>query len=75
MAIGKISFLSGTLGFTTSFNVLLPDTVQKGEKVPVLYLLHGLSDDHTMWQRRTSIERYADAAGIAVILPDGARRF
>ena len=24
---------------------------------PVLYLLHGLSDDDTIWLRRTSIER------------------
>src|SRR5699024_2302814 len=27
--------------------------------VPVLYLLHGLSDDCTIWELRTSIERYA----------------
>src|SRR5690625_770361 len=25
--------------------------------VPVLYLLHGLSDDCTIWERRTAIER------------------
>ena len=29
---------------------------------PVLYLLHGLSDDDTIWLRRTSIERYVAAA-------------
>ena len=28
----------------------------------VFYLLHGLSDDHTIWQRRTSIERYVEGA-------------
>ena len=28
----------------------------------MLYLLHGLSDDHTAWLRYTSIERYADGA-------------
>src|SRR5699024_10796924 len=33
--------------------------------VPVLYLLHGLSDDCTIWERRTSIERYATEKGIA----------
>ncbi|NMA76189.1 MAG: esterase family protein, partial [Actinomycetales bacterium] len=27
-----------------------------GPGVPVLYLLHGLSDDCTIWERRTSIE-------------------
>jgi putative tributyrin esterase len=35
---------------------------------PVLYLLHGLSDDHTTWQRRTSIERYAAPLGLAVVM-------
>ena len=28
---------------------------------PVLYLLHGLSDDHTAWLRYTSIERLRHA--------------
>jgi S-formylglutathione hydrolase FrmB len=41
----------------------------------VLYLLHGLSDDHTIWMRRTSIERYADQYGLAVIMPAVGRSF
>ena len=36
---------------------------------PVLYLLHGLSDDDTIWLRRTSIERYVSAMGLAVVMP------
>ncbi|MBQ9263976.1 MAG: esterase family protein [Clostridia bacterium] len=36
---------------------------------PTLYLLHGMSDDHTIWLRRTSIERYAAEKGLAVIMP------
>ncbi len=39
--------------------------------LPVLYLLHGLSDDHTAWLRYTSIERYAAARGLAVVMPAG----
>ena len=42
---------------------------------PVLYLLHGLSDDHTAWLRYTSIERHARAAGIAVVMPAAGRSF
>jgi putative tributyrin esterase len=38
-------------------------------KIPTLYLLHGMSDDHTIWQRRTSIERYISEMGIAVVMP------
>ncbi|GAA1487169.1 alpha/beta hydrolase [Brachybacterium fresconis] len=43
--------------------------------VPVLYLLHGLSDDCTIWERRTSIERYATGKGIAVVMPEVRRSF
>ena len=43
------------------------------ETYKTLYLLHGLSDDHTIWERRTSIERYATERGIAVVMPNGGR--
>lgn len=42
---------------------------------PVLYLLHGLSDDNTVWTRQTSIERYAKEYGLAVIMPNVNRSF
>jgi putative tributyrin esterase len=34
-----------------------------------------MSDDHTAWLRYTSIERYAAAAGLAVVMPAVARSF
>ncbi len=40
---------------------------------PVLYLLHGLSDDHTTWVRRTSIERYVAGLPLIVVMPDCQR--
>ena len=76
MALLSWNFHSHTLGISASANVILPQTaVEKGEKLPVLYLLHGLSDDHTNWQRRTSIERYADPLGLAVVIPAVNRSF
>ena len=41
----------------------------------MLWLLHGLSDDHTIWQRRTSIERYVEALNLAVVMPAVDRSF
>lgn len=55
------------------FNVVIPETCT--EDIPVVYLLHGLSDDHTMWCRRTSAERYADKYGVALIMPNADRSF
>jgi putative tributyrin esterase len=41
----------------------------------VLYLLHGLSDDATAWQRYTSIETIANAYGLVVVMPSVGRSF
>lgn len=68
MALFQCDFYANSLGLSTSMNVILP-TGKGGEKFPALFLLHGLSDDQTMWLRRTSIERYAEAYGIAVVMP------
>lgn len=84
MALMQCSFFSEALGMCTSANVILPQTTTgqiglKGKGTPdgcpVLYLLHGLSDDHSIWLRRTNIERYATQFGIAVVMPNGYRSF
>jgi S-formylglutathione hydrolase FrmB len=62
--------------------VVLPEAGPSGGPVrpgkvrhPVLLLLHGLSDDHTIWMRRTSIERYATEKGLALLMPAAGRSF
>src|SRR3954463_9504927 len=84
MAFLDVHCFSDALGLSVSFYVLLPQQTTRqiglagGEKraqYPTLYLLHGLSDDHTIWMRRTSIERYAAAKNIAVVMPAVARSF
>jgi len=34
-------------------------------------LFHSLSDDHTAWVRRTSIERYVEKLPLLVVMPGG----
>ncbi len=43
--------------------------------LPVLYLLHGMSDDHTTYCRRTSVERYVAGRKVAVVMPDAGNSF
>lgn len=74
MAFIQCDFFSEVLGLSTSMNVVLPEKMTD-KKHPTLYLLHGLSDDHTIWCRRTSIERYAANYGIAVVMPAVHRSF
>ncbi len=78
MALFSVNCYSIELGECVHFNVILPQKTTTGQigidsksndKYPVLYLLHGLSDDESIWIRRTSIERYAETAGLAVVMP------
>ncbi|GGE26751.1 esterase [Pullulanibacillus camelliae] len=78
MALIKCDFFSEVLALSTSMTVILPqhtqgqigmNNVKRGERHPTLWLLHGLSDDDSIWMRRTSIERYAAEYGLAVVMP------
>ena len=79
MALIHAGFFSEALGMCASCDVILPQRSAKligmrteaGDGAfPVLWLLHGMSDNHTIWQRRTSIERYAAPLGLAVVMPN-----
>ncbi len=81
MAFIDCKCFSESLGLSISFYAILPQqtTGQVGMagkaaasgdgKHPTLWLLHGMSDDHSIWMRRTSIERYASEMGLAVVMP------
>lgn len=72
MAVFSGSFLSADLGRHTSVSVILPHDTQQSPPAgfPVLYLLHGQTDDNRSWLYRSNIERYANERGIAVVMPD-----
>ena len=73
MSLCTVNFFANSLGLATSMHVLLPDS--GNGPFPVFYLLHGLSDDHTIWLRRTSIERYVAGLPIIVVMPTTHRGF
>ncbi len=73
MALCEVRFYSESLRKHEAMNVILPD--KPSGRLPVLYLLHGLSDDHTRWCRQTSIERYATGRRMIVVMPDTHRLF
>jgi len=83
MALFHCNFFSTVLGLSCSMDAIIPEPVLSPDgkildgkqKKPVLYLLHGYSDDHTIWQRRTSIERYVRDLNLAVIMPAVDRSF
>lgn len=73
----QFTFMSRCLGREAEVNVLLPnpDKLLPNSRFPTLYLLHGLTDCADTWLSRTSLERYCDDLGLAVVLPTAQRSF
>jgi S-formylglutathione hydrolase FrmB len=69
-------FQSESLGQERFFNILLPANYDTStRRYPVLYLLHGLGDDHTAWSFMTNLSGHAAAHEILVVMPDAGRSF
>ena len=78
MILSHCNFFSKTLLNHVDVDVLLPSVPDNDcigmaleeiytpvKPYPVLYLLHGALDDHSMWLRHTDIEALAEKAGVA----------
>jgi len=78
MAWLHIHYNSEILRMPVAMEVLLPQHVAGGSRIindpgpyQTLYLLHGMTEDQTIWMRRTSIERYVEGLPLAVVMPAG----
>jgi putative tributyrin esterase len=79
MALLRMDHVPETVKLNLPLNVILPDPGKMGA-VPVaerkvLYLLHGLGDDASAWQRYSSRETLAASYGLVVIMPSAGRSF
>ncbi len=85
MAFLQIQCHSSTLQMAISLQAIVPQPTNGSEvgiasgtkraQYPVLYLLHGMSDDETIWCRRTSIERYAAGRDLVIVMPNVHRSY
>lgn len=77
MAVFHVTMKSSALDMSTNLLVLLPTDLEEipEDGFPVLYLFHGLSDDHTKWMRATRIEEYAAPYHLCVVMPEVQRSF
>jgi putative tributyrin esterase len=79
MALLRIDHVPETIKVNLPLYIILPGPGEmRGVPVArrkVLYLLHGLSDDGSAWQRYTAIEPIAVLYGLVVIMPSAGRSF
>lgn len=76
MAFMQCEYHSAALGMTTHFCAVLPgeeETALAG--APVVWLLHGLTDDCSAWLRYTRVERYARQKQAVIVMPEVQRSF
>lgn len=79
MALIRLDHTPESVKVNLPLYIILPDPGRMGDRPlrerKVLYLLHGLSDDASAWQRFTSIEVIAAAYGLVVVMPSAGRSF
>ena len=76
MALITLNMPSNMLKKQTEVCICVPNGAETDRPIrerKVLWLLHGLSDDNTCWQRFSCIERYANDSGVVVVMPNGDR--
>lgn len=79
MALFRIDHSSRSVGVNLPLNLILPNADVLQERAlssfNILFLLHGLSDDASAWQRYTNIETLARNQGLVVVMPSAGRSF
>lgn len=70
--VDTLAVKSEAMDKMVSVAVIVSDNVSEGERLPVVYLLHGYGDSPLNgYLTRTEVRRYADALKVLVALPDG----
>ena len=74
--LDTVEFFSPAVDRTMKYNILLPhDYDTSTERYPVLYLLHGLTQNYTAWGLSNGAPFYAGLYDdLIVVMPDGATR-
>lgn len=75
----SVKFRSSVLNQSTEITIYLPPDYQTSERnYPVVYLLHGYSDDETAWLQNGEVSRIADEGikngtipPMIIVMPDG----
>ena len=76
----SLSFHSDKLGTDVRYSIYLPDGYNYSErKYPVLYLLHGWTDDETSWLQMGEVQKIADetiqkgkSTAVVIVMPDAS---
>lgn len=70
--VDTVAIFSAKMKRTIPAVVITPSYADTSKRFPVLYLLHGLSDDHTKWVKTVpAIKDLAEQYQLIIVCPDG----
>lgn len=55
--------------------IFKPKTYNATEKYPLVYLLHGYSENYKQWSKTTDLQKLSDQYGFIIVTPDGFTSF
>ena len=67
----NVTFHSTALNRDMPYRVFLPGQIQPGQKLPVVYLLHGGNGSYRDWSNNSDVSSYA-SRGLILVMPEGA---
>lgn len=69
-----VVFHSAALNRDMTYRVILPKTITPGQKLPVVYLLHGNGGGFRDWSNYSDVAGYA-AHGLILVMPEGGSSY
>ena len=67
----EIFVRSGAMDKDIPVTVITPDGYEEGRSYPVVYILHGYSDDHRIWVKKGVVGDLVDQYDVLAVMPDG----
>jgi putative tributyrin esterase len=75
VTLRDVIFRSNALGRDMPYRVYLPTHIAAGQRLPVVYLLHGAGADFHEWSNNSDVSRFAspglDRLGLILVMPEG----
>jgi len=79
VVVQDVNFYSAALERQMSYRVFLPEKLVPGQKLPVVYLLHGNGGDYRNWSNYSDVALYAAptrvSGGLILVMADGGSSY
>src|SRR5947208_2023935 len=70
VVLRDVIFHSVALARDMQYRVILPANISNGDRLPVVYLLHGAGGNFRDWSNYSDVARFAER-GLILVMPEG----